>query len=351
MQKRSFFQIAVGIDIAKSSFRACIMGDEGQKKYKVLASSKFNNTAVGFEVFWDWVQKHLGKHNYERVEYLMEATGVYHENLAWYLHEKSVRVVIALPVQVKSFFKSEGIHSKTDKMDAQGLAKMSLIKDLRPWQPISAAIRELRFLTRYHEQLQKSLTQSRNRLHALTHSHQPTALVVNLLREQITVLEQQKKNIKEQIIEQLKTDEQLYAKAKYLTSIHGVGLLTAAVIIAETNGFELFKSQSQLTSFAGYDVLYDQSGTIKGKTRISKKGNTHIRRILYMPALCAVKRKGVFKDLYDRVFEKSKRNMKAYTAVQRKLLMMMYTLWKKEENFDYHRNQIKFVEEQDALLH
>ncbi|EAY31614.1 IS110 family transposase [Microscilla marina] len=120
--------------------------------------------------------------------------------------------------------------------------------------------------------------------------------------------------------------------------------------VAETNGFELFTSEKQLTSYAGYDIVENESGTRKGKTKISKQGNAHIRRILCMPAFNAINVEGVFLNLYNRVFERTKEKMKGYTAVQRKLLCMMYTLWKKDEDFDYSINN-KTVEEQNALLH
>ncbi|EAY26789.1 IS110 family RNA-guided transposase [Microscilla marina] len=350
MKKHSYIQMGLGMDIAKSDFSACIMGFEGKKKYKVLASSKFSNTPSGFEKYWSWSQKHLGKHDCEDIEYLMEATGVYHENLAWFLYDKSVKVVVALPSQAKDFMKGEGIRSKTDKIDAQGLAKMVLVKDLRAWQPISSSMQALRSLTRHHETIQKDLTQSRNRLHALDYSHNPDKFVAKQLKAQIKFLEKQRDQTHDQIEATVKEDEKLHEKIKHLTSIHGVGLLTAAVVVAETNGFELFTSEKQLTSYAGYDIVENESGTRKGKTKISKQGNAHIRRILCMPAFNAINVEGVFLNLYNRVFERTKEKMKGYTAVQRKLLCMMYTLWKKDEDFDYSINN-KTVEEQNALLH
>ncbi|HAD13144.1 MAG TPA: IS110 family transposase, partial [Saprospirales bacterium] len=103
----------------------------------------------------------------------------------------------------------------------------------------------------------------------------------------------------------------------------------------ETDGFALFKNKAQLVSFAGYDVVQRESGTsVKGTTRISKKGNSYIRRALYFPALTAVKYEPQFKDFYQRVFEKSFIKMKGYVAVQRKLLVLIYTLYKKEEPYD-----------------
>jgi transposase len=69
-------------------------------------------------------------------------------------------------------------------------------------------------------------------------------------------------------------DAVLKAQVERLTAIKGLALLPVAVLIAETNGFEGFANQRQLVSYAGYDVIENQSGNRSGKTRISKKGNT-----------------------------------------------------------------------------
>lgn len=281
----------------------------------------------------------------------MEATGVYHENLAWFLYERKKQVYIVLPNQAKAFFKSENMKSKTDKIDAQGLAAMSLSKALPLWKPVSPLIHQLRSQSRQYSSLQKELTRFANQLHALEHSYRPDPLVVKQLKKTIVFLEKQLEQLRKEMEKLAKTDPGLWRKLGYLTSIHGVGLLTAIVVVAETNGFALFRNQKQLTSFAGYDVVENQSGNRAGKTHISKKGNTHIRRILYMPAFHAVRPKGAFEKLYQSVYEKTKIKMKAYTAVQRKLLCLMYTLWKKEEYFDAQYSKPKEVEEPTAPLH
>jgi transposase len=119
-----------------------------------------------------------------------------------------------------------------------------------------------------------------------------------------------------------------------MASIKGVGILTVAVLLAETNGFVLFENCRQLVSYAGYDVVENQSGKRSGKTKISKKGNSHIRRALFMPAFSVITYEiKPFSDLFNRTFENHKIKMKSYVAVQKKLLVIMYSLWKKEVSF------------------
>ena len=127
----------------------------------------------------------------------------------------------------------------------------------------------------------------------------------------------------------------LKEKFKFFDTLNGIGLMTFTVIVTETNGFILFKNQRQLICYSGYDIIENQSGAKPRKTRMLKKGNTHIRRILHMSAFSAVNNNvTVFRNLYERVYDRASIKMKGYVAVQRKLLVTMYFLWKKDEAFD-----------------
>jgi len=101
-------------------------------------------------------------------------------------------------------------------------------------------------------------------------------------------------------------------------------------------GFALIENQKQLVSYAGYDVVENQSGNRVGKSKISKKGNARIRRILHLPAFNVVRYEGaMFKIFFDRLINKGKKKMQAYVAIQKKLLVLMYTLWKKDIAYDH----------------
>ena len=127
----------------------------------------------------------------------------------------------------------------------------------------------------------------------------------------------------------------LKEKFTLFQDLKGVALMTFAVIVSQTNGFSLFHNQRQLTCYTGYDVIEKQSGQKAGKTKISKKDNAHIRRILHLAAWQVVRYQvKPFVGLYQRVYQRTGTKMKAYVAVQRKVLMMLYTIWKKNIAFD-----------------
>ena len=329
----AFIKKSIGIDVSKDKLDFCACGIDMQQRTKIKGSRKLANSPAGIKEALLWVRKH-SKEDIP-LTITMEATGVYHEQLALALQKEGFRVSIVLPNKAKKYMESLGLRSKTDGNDAHGLARMGAEQHLERWEPKSLLYYELRTLTRHHEDLQGSITSYNNRLHAMQRGMYRNEDLEQTMQDFIEHMEHMVKEVEQQIHQLIKQHPELKRKVQKLTSIKGVGELTAATIIGETNGFALFTNSKQLEKYTGYDVVENQSGKRVGKTKISKKGNSHIRRILHMPALNAVTYNVTpFVQLYDRVFERTRIKMKGYVAVQRKLLVMMYTLWKKDEMFN-----------------
>ena len=326
-----------GIDVSGSDFRVCFSQIDKEQSVKVKGSRKFSNTLRGFKAYDSWLKKYH-KDQTIALKITMEATGIYHEKLCYFLHQKGYAVCVILPNKSKKYLEALGLRSKTDKLDAKGLAQMGAEQNLKIWQPFSKHIYELKTMTRHRERLQKMLTRINNQIHAHQNMGVVTKSVIRQLKQIHKTLEKQVEKIEAEIEKVLQKDQKLADNVKRISeSINGIGLMSVATIVAETNGFELFSSQSQLTSYAGYDIVENESGKRKGKTRISKKGNSHIRKTLYFPALNVVRLKtGTFPDFFQRIYQRSHIPMKGYVAVQRKLLCLIYTLWKKEESFNPH---------------
>src|SRR3954451_6175935 len=165
----------------------------------------------------------------------------------------------------------------------------------------------------------------------------------------IKTIEGQIKDTEAAIAAHLAKDKEVAKLVEGITLIKGVGVLTIAIVLAETNGFALFKNIPQLISFAGYDIVENQSGNHIGKTRISKKGNGHIRRCLHMPALAVVRyQQSPFIQLFNRTLHRHGIKMKSYVAVQKKLLVLMYVMWKKKEAYQ-SAGKINHSGEQEQL--
>ena len=330
----------VGLDISKESLQVCLSVIDTDGRVVVKGSTKVANKPPAFAQLEHWVSKHCKKADGLPLRYVMESTGVYHEAVAWHLYQTDQSVCILLPNKAKHYLKSLGYKSKNDKIDAQGLARMGLEQQLTLWKPLSKNIYSLRLLTRQHQRLQEWKTQCRNQQHALDYSAIGDDFIVKQNAKLLAVYDQQLESLETAIHQLIEQDAILKEQVERLTAIKGLARLSVAVLIAETNGFEGFANQRQLVSYAGYDVIENQSGNRSGKTRISKKGNSRVRRILHLPAFNAVRfGEPTCQALYERVYQKTNTKMKAYVAVQKKLLLLAYALW---------RHQTKYVPKQST---
>jgi transposase len=325
---------SIGVDISKKSFHVCLSVIDIHQYVKVLRSGSFTNSSNGFKEFIKWMISSCKEQDVP-VVIVMEATGIYYEHCALYLYKAGYRVSVILPNKAKKYIAALNVKTKNDKADAKALSRMGAKQLLPLWEPMNGYFYELRALTRLYQTLQENLTSTSNQLEAAELSMYPSKQIIQSLKKLERETEKQILIIKEAIEKHLASDTNVNRKVKNIAAIKGLGVLTIAVILAETNGFLLFENAPQLVSYAGYDVIENQSGTRIGKTKISKKGNSRIRRALHMPSLCIIKYKEkVFTDFFERNYARHSIKMKSYVAVQKKLLTTIYALWKKDEVFN-----------------
>lgn len=329
----------VGIDISKDKFDVHIGVLENDFGKKCLGRREFSNTGKGFLALSVWVEKH--KLRELKASYTIEFTGVYYEQLAYYLRGLNNDVHMVIPSKAKRFAQSQSYASKTDRSDAQSLAWMGLERKLKKWEPISNLFLDIRVLTREREELIKERTAVKNQLHATREKALQGVSTNKRYIQRLELINQQVEEIEGEIDEIIKSDNNLNRKVRIVETIPGVGRITVATILAESNGFAAVKNQKQLTSYAGLDVKFVESGKYSGKTKISKQGNAHIRRVLYFPAFTASIYNPQMKSFFDRLVEAKAKKMIANTAVQRKMLCLMFSIWKSEKGYDkdYQVNQ------------
>lgn len=263
-----------GVDISKESFTVCFGTIDDTLNQKISKSFTFLNNSKGFKA----LIKSVNNIDVFRSEdkdiplwFVLEATGVYYENLAYFLTENNFSVTVVVPNKVGYFLKTLKNKSKTDSLDAEGITQYGLEKQLDRWQAPSPLFKELKELTRELGSVTKMITQLKNKLHAKEHSHNANLQTIKRLNQQIAFLKKQQILIDQQIKDLVKSDKNLDDRISKITTAKGVGFKTAVTVICETNGFELIENQRQLTSYAGYDPRHNQSGIFKGKTPISKK--------------------------------------------------------------------------------
>jgi len=317
---------SVGIDIAKKSFTACVGKRTHQGTYELSKVLEFTNDKKGFNQLVKWVGKTMSKG--VEISFAMEATGIYFEQLAYHLTRLKKNVSVLLPNKVSHYGKSLNVKSKTDIVDAKIIAMMSCDRNLAKWSPPSPLFKKLRAVCRLYKTLQDDKTQATNRLKQILCGYEPLQEAVRIHKSSIKRIDKELKKLEIHMKEVLQSDDTIWSKVEHLLTIKGIGLKTVAIVLGETQGFALIKNQRQLTSYCGYDVVQRQSGTsIKGKTRISKKGNSHIRAAMHFPSMVATRFNPKMKKIYDRTVEKTKVKKIGLVSIQRRLLVLMYSLW------------------------
>ena len=323
---------SIGIDISKSTFTVCLCQRSEDGKLTFSKTLDFSNDTKGFNQFLRWTKGVITLGT--ELVFLMEATGVYYENLAYHLHKIKKLVHVVLPNTSKHYFSSLNIKTKTDAVDARVLGQFGVERVHKQWSPPPSALLQLRNLTRYYVQLQEQKTALGNIKHSKDCSHDIQSFIIKSNKKLIAEIDKEIARCVKEINNLVKADLELNRRIEKLATIKGIGMITMVTVLAETMGFEQFSSAKQLVSYAGYDIVQRESGTsIKGKTRISKKGNRYIRNALYFPAMVACRYNVSLKETYMRIIQKKSLKMIGQVAIQRKLLILMYTLWKNDTLF------------------
>jgi transposase len=322
-----------GIDVAQDELVVSLGSMDDAIEASVYAFKTFANKPTGFAALLVWISKHSSPD--VPVRFVMEATGAYHEKLAYYLTDQGRQVSIVLPNKISNYVKTLEIKTVTDKTASQAICQFGLGRKLEIWQKPKKIFRDLKQLTRERDQIVAERTIAKNQLHAEQAGAFPNERSIARLNQRIDLFNSHEKEINIEIGDAIKTDKELTRKINIITSIPGIGKLTATIVVAETNGFELIRSKKQLVSYSGLDIKEKQSGTsVKGKPRISKKGNRHLRKAMYMPALTAIRNDEHFKTIFVRLVAKHGIKMKAAVAVQRKLMELIYIIWKTDKKYE-----------------
>lgn len=318
----------VGIDVAKKELVVTLARTDYHQAVEILGHKVLANNHKGFGAMVQWVEKLTVSG--PAPEYIMEATGVYHQALAYYLSDAGRHVSVVLPNKISNFSRTLDINTVTDKTASQTIARFGLGRKMTSWNKPKKIFNELKQLTREREQLVQENTMLKNQLHAEKSGAFPNQGSIGRIRDRIELVNRQQEQIMKELEVLARSDNGVSAKIDNMTTIPGVGMLTAIVVLAETNDFELISSARQLVSYSGLDVKLKDSGTsVKGKPRISKKGNRYLRKAMHMPALSAIRHNHVHKSLFTRLISRHGIRMKALVAVQRKLLQLIYTIAEK----------------------
>ena len=332
----------LGIDVAQDELVCCFGKMYDDFTPELISHKTFVNSSKGFDSLLAWVGK-LSDASVS-VRYVMEATGIYHEKFAYFLNDQGLDLSIILPNKISNYARTLDVKTVTDKTASEAIALFGLERKLENWEPPKGVYKKLQQLSRERAQIMDEQTVIKNQLHAENKEARPHENSIQRSNKRLALIKKQIQDINKELEELINTNDEVKEIVILLRSIPGIGIITAATVLGETNGFNLIRNKRQLTSYAGLDVKEKQSGTsVRGKATISKKGNRQLRKAMHLPALTAIRNDERFKAIFIRLVSKHGVKMKAVVAVQRKLLEMTFTMFKSKTKFD--KNYFKGAEE------
>jgi transposase len=321
--------VAIGIDIAKTSFTLCW----AQSLTTLSAIQTFENAQTGYDTAHALLTGHAVLPATSLV--VMEATSVYWEACACWFHQHGYQVSVVNPARVAAFARSELRRRKTDALDAALLVRFAFRMQPACWQPPAHDMEALHQLMRQREAYVQIRTQLQNQRHAGMHHASPCQEAVASLQRTLDALANEITALEEAIKRRFAAHPEWQAMLDRLMTMTGVGLVVATTLVIETHGLRDFHSSAQLCAYAGISPVLCRSGTsVHQREHISKIGNPHVRKAAYHAAVWAVRHCQPLREFYDRLLKRHKPKKVARVAVARKILRIAFALITHEQDFD-----------------
>ena len=313
----------LGVDGAQASFKACLRSGEKIK------TKSFASTETGFKELANWLYDNKA----ELVHVCMEATGRYNEPLAYWLTKHGYKVSVVNAKAIKAHGASQMKRSKTDRVDAILLADYCWKNDPPEWSKPSDVRLKLRDVNIYIAGLKKTMVAQKQRLKCGIIYDQ----IKLRLEQDIDRLEEEIEQMYELAEKLIESDKDLCEQRKILHTIFAIKKKTSAILLTKID-FQSFRNGRNVGCFAGLTPRKHESGeSICYRGRISKMGDSDIRRALYLPACNAMRNDPAMRAFAERLTARGKPYQVVATAVMRKMLSVAWTVIKKNEPYDYSR--------------
>ena len=320
----------IGIDVSKATINVHI-----SKNSQDLV---LENSIKGFKSLSSKLKK-IYKKEIENIVFIFEPTGSYSEALRKYCSQQNIKCFIINPKQFSNYAKALGVEVKNDIEDARVLSKaIHLAKDGQVKVPVfNEDVEHIKELMSFYKFTKKQTTQQKNHLESLT-SKKGDKFSIKELTKSIEDSKKKELRIIAEVQTVIDSNDEYRVAYDNIISIKGIGQIGAIVL------FHLFlkypdANQRQITSLAGLNPIYRQSGTsVQSKYRISKTGSVLYRGTLFMAVFSAVQYDKNFKAFYERLKEKGKHSTVAQIAVMRKMIITAHSLYKNNEKYDENLN-------------
>jgi transposase len=257
----------------------------------------------------------------------LESTGRYHEPLALLAHRAGFIVYVLNPKDVRHYAQAVGKRAKTDHVDALVLARFIAheLTGLHPWQPPTRRERQIDSLLKRRAAVIKAQGMLRQTLAQLTSLKTDSQAALASLAKLIATIDRK-------LEQAVAADVVMQAKAECVQSVPGIGLLTGTALVNLFGRLPTARADA-LVAFTGLDPRPCDSGKKRGTRRLSKRGPSELRRLLFNAAMAAAKTR-VWKPFYDRERAKGLPTTAALVCLARRLLRVAFALYRKNVHFN-----------------
>lgn len=312
MKKYNYF---FGVDVSKKTVDITFL------HLQTVMHKKFSNDSIGMAELLAWL-KEL-KVEFEETIFCMEATGLYCYTLTHYLFIKKIDVWVEHALNIKNA--TALARGKNDKVDSKRIATYCSknLDKLRLWNPMNTTIEKIKNLA----SLRDRLVETQKRLIAPIAEFEDIGnlkmaqLLRKSIKKSIQAIDSDIRSLEASIIEIVNADENLKKIYRIITSVIGIGFVTAVNLIIHTNGFSIMNNSRKLACYCGVAPFEYSSGTsIRGKTKVHFMANNKLKCNLHMASLSAIKLDPDLKLYYERKVAEGKNKMSILNAVRNKLL-------------------------------
>jgi transposase len=318
-------QQIIGIDVSKNTLDCCFLSNTGSEFLKI------ENNLKGFKLLEKWLLK-THQIKYCEMLFCMEHTGLYNLPLLNFLKNKNTSIWIESAIHIK---RSMGlVRGKNDKIDAERIAQYASknIENVNLWQPKRVVVEKVKALLTLRENILSQIKQINVPMNEYkAYGNKEIAIMLNKHTNPIDkILRKQIAKIEVEINELILEDEALNQLFKILTSIPGIGKVTAWMFIIHTHEFKMFSSARSLACHSGVAPFECSSGLMKGKAKVSHLANKKLKTALHMASLTAVKYDIELQLYYNKKVAEGKNKMSVLNAVRNKIVHRIFACQKND---------------------
>jgi len=325
------FESFIGIDVSKTRLDWTLLVAN-----QIKASGQMDNTPQAIRAFLQVLRK---KHQIviSQSVFCMEHTGIYNAHLLTVLQQAKAAIWLEDATHIKW---SGGLQrGKNDQIDAQRIAQFAYKnrEEVKLWTPPRAVVEQLAALASLRQRLVAAKMQLQTPLQE-AHGLVDQAIqnkVGQHYQKTLTALDKDLAQVEASIQALIDADEHLNQLFGKITSVPGIGKVTATEMLITTNEFKEFASAKQYACYGGIVPFEHTSGSsIRAKSRLSQKANKAIKKLLHLAVMSAIRAKGKLRDYYLRKVAEGKNKMSVLNAVRNKLVHVIFALVKKHQKYD-----------------